>query len=153
MEVIIFQDDVSLLRPLVESWRDNADNSEFNFDMKVCVFLAQLKVMIESPGSDLLVLQSKEGRPLGLMGVMATSSPIGNGWLLYEHYWYIVPEHRGQGALKLLKAAEEWGRDRGCEKFSITASKLANRSHDRICRLYERLGFKHFETVFIKDLV
>lgn len=149
MVVEVYQGDVEDLKPLCASWRDSVEQS-FGFDMSWEVFGPELKSMIEGKSSDILVLYSKDARPLGMMGMLKLPSPIGTGWVANEHYWFVEPAHRGPGSLKLIDGAENWAKNTGCQKFVINASRLAGKDHDRLCRIYTRLGFEHFETSFIK---
>ncbi|MHC4335718.1 MAG: GNAT family N-acetyltransferase [Planctomycetota bacterium] len=152
MDVEVYAGDVEDLRELAYSWRDSADKS-YGFDMQWDVFKLELQAMIEGKATDILVLNSKDGRPLGMMGIVKMPSPIGTGWFANEHYWYVEPSHRnGGGALAMIRRAERWAKENGCLRFMINASRLAGRHHDRLCRIYQRLGFEHFETSFIKEI-
>ena len=150
MKVEIFQGDVEELRPIIESWRTTCDN-RFGFDLDVEGFENDLILMMESDHADLLVLKSKGDRLLGFMGLLSIKCSLEDSFSATEHYWYILPEHRGQG-IKMIGAAQAWARDKGCKRLMMNASRLAGRGHDKVCRLYERLGFDHFETVYIKEL-
>ena len=147
MEVRVYTGDVNRLRHLAESWQLST-NTAFNFDVKIETFLDTLKVLIDHPDGDLLVLESKGGRALGLMGIFAVRSPIGDEDTANEKFFYVLPKYRGMGGKRLIEFATKWAKKNNCKKFLITASRLANVEHDRVCRLYKKLGFEHFETVF-----
>jgi aminoglycoside 6'-N-acetyltransferase I len=55
---------------------------------------------------------------------------------------YIVPAHRGRGlARKLVAAAIDWSRQRGCTGIYVTVTPEGEARH-RLSRFYERLDFK-----------
>lgn len=55
---------------------------------------------------------------------------------------YIVPAHRGRGlARKLVDAAIDWSRQRGCTGIYVTVTPEGEARH-RLSRFYERLDFK-----------
>ncbi len=47
----------------------------------------------------------------------------------------------GAGA-KLLEAAEEWARRRGCRGMNVRSNVIRERAH----RFYERQGYEHYKT-------
>ena len=47
----------------------------------------------------------------------------------------------GAGA-RLLEAAEEWARKRGCKSMSVRSNVIRERAH----KFYERQGYEHFKT-------
>ena len=56
----------------------------------------------------------------------------------------IVAEgHRSAGAgARLLEAAEEWARRRGCSGMNVRSNVIRERAHE----FYERNGFEHYKT-------
>lgn len=136
------------LRHIAEHWQ--GEHNDFGFEMSMDEHLADLQDMIDSEGKDLLVL----GEPsIGYMGLTTFKNPLGTELFANEHYWYIVPEkRRGAGALKLIRAAQKWAIQKGCDYLLMTASKLASDLHDNVCRLYSITGFSHFETTYIKRI-
>ena len=155
MEIVVYHGDVEALRPLVEAWRSGADGS-FHLDMDNDCLLRRLGAMMDAEHQAeraLLVLQSKESRPLGFMGLLVTVSPIGTERIVNEHLWFVLPEHRGLSvAERFIEHAEVWGREHGCMQFSVTASRMANVQFERVCKMYERMGFRHYETSFIREI-
>jgi GNAT superfamily N-acetyltransferase len=57
---------------------------------------------------------------------------------------FVVGEkHRSQGAgARLLEAAEDWARRRGCESVSLRSNVIRERAH----KFYERNGYEHYKT-------
>jgi len=146
--VKIYTGEAEDLRHIAEAWQN--EHNEYGFEMLIDKHLEDLQDMIDSDGKDLLVLGNP---PAGYMGLTTFINPLGTELFANEHYWYIVPEKRsGIGALRLLRAAQYWAVSKGCKCLLMTASKLASDMHDSVCRLYEKTGFEHFETTYIKRI-
>lgn len=147
--VKIFDGKAEDLRPIADLWSKEAGG--FGIGVNVDEHLADLQDLIDSPDKDLLVLYN--GNPIGYMGIIRFKNPLGKEYFANEHYWYIAPERRGgTGAVKLIQAAQEWALQKGCQYLLMSASRLASPMHDKVCRLYEKLGFEHFETTYIKGI-
>ena len=134
------------LRHIAEHWEK--EYNDFGFEMTMAEHLADLQDMIDSDNKDVLVLGDP---PVGYIGMTTFKNPMGDGLFANEHYWYIIPKRRsGGGALRLMRAAQEWAVNKGCDYLLMTASKLASGLHDNVCKLYIKTGFEHFETTYIK---
>ena len=152
MEIVECSGDREALRPLVERWRDEANNAPYQMAMDMVWFLSHLSSLI-GDDSAVLALESDAGRPLGFMGVCVQPSPLSGEPCLNEHMWYVLPEHRSMAVTRrFIDTAEAWGRDRGGKHFLLTASHLANVDMERVGKLYGRLGFVPFETIFIRRM-
>ena len=152
MEIVEYKGDREALRPLVERWRDEANNGPYQMALDVGWFLQHLSAMV-ADGGVLLVLESDEGQPLGFMGLWVLASPLSGEPTLNEHMWYVLPEHRSMSVTrKILDRAYEWGLSGGCKHFLLTASHLANVDMERVSKLYGRLGFVPFENVFMRRI-
>ena len=152
MNVIIYKDDIEALRPIVRSWKETANKNDFG--IKVVdenKYLLDLCRMTMNPKADLLVLFD-DIRPVGYLGLEYFESPMSNQVIANEHYWYVLPESRGIGSMRLMKTAMQLAKLRGCSHLIMNASNLASDLHDRICELYEKMEMKKFETSFIKEL-
>ena len=137
---------------IVESWKAEAD-AGFKMQMDPEHFIGHLGALMDGPNSDLLVWQEPSGFVMGFMGVQVFPSPLSGEIVLEEHMWYILPRYRSLAATRaFLAAAEAWGKERGATQFILTASRLANIDAGRVMRMYGRLGFKPFETVFIRPI-
>ena len=146
-------DDVEQLRPLVESWKLQAGRTD-GIVLDVEHFIAALAVWLKSGfPATVLVLKSDQGRPLGFMGLCVFESPLGPQFIAQEHFWYVLPEHRSMAVSGMfLDAAYAWAKEHGAAAFSLTASRMANTEMERVCRMYERWGFRHYESSFIKEV-
>lgn len=68
-----------------------------------------------------------------------------------ESMWYIKSEHRSKGiASELLRYVTQECYDRKCN--NIIVGHTANVMPEHMKRFYQQLGFKLFETHYIKDL-
>ena len=76
--------------------------------------------------------------------VMAPWTPL---MVASDLLFYIVPEKRGTlMGMRLLKAYIEWAKDKGCAEARLSIASGINEK--RVGRMYERLGFKPFGTVY-----
>ena len=144
----------ALLAPIAESWRQEANGASFGLTIDTESHLQDLQRLIQSDDSAVLILVQgeKELFVIGYMGLQFFKNPLGPETVAQEHYWYVLPEKRGKGSLRLLSAADEWAKRHDCSHLIMNASHLASDSHDKVCRLYERKGYQPFETSFIKEL-
>jgi len=70
----------------------------------------------------------------------------------YVEGWYVAPEHRRRGVgRRLIEAAEQWARSRGCTEMGSDAEIANTLSH----RAHAALGYEEVERVvsFAKRLV
>lgn len=150
MKVIALQD-VSVLAPLAQAWLMEV-NGDFGIDIDVAAHLKDLQDFVNGEQSDVLGLETESGAIAGYMGVHWFFNHMGRGKFASEHYWYVHPDHRGVGSMRLMNAAMNWAKDKGCSHFLATASELASGLHDKVCRLYEKMGMKRFETTYICEV-
>jgi len=153
MKVEIFNGDVSELYSLIDEWIAALSNKEFNVTFDKDSYVRDVRDLINRDNADMLVIRHPEAGIVGLMGIVSFRSPFSDEKWASEHYCYIKRDHRdSHGFDALLNVADKWSKRMGCKKLILNASVLANRRHDLVCRLYERKGYKHFETSFIKEL-
>lgn len=150
MPVKEYNGDAEALRPLAEAWEKECNGEKFKINLDIEVFLRGLQGLIGGEQSTLLVLYRDE--PVGLMGVRVFNSPIGNQRIANEHLYFVLPEERGLSSIRLIRAAEQWAREKNCSHLILNASTLASDLHDKVCRLYGRMGLAKFETSYIRNL-
>jgi len=140
----------AVLRPLVERWRKEA-NTDMGLHLMVDFVLAELQAMIDAPDSDvlLLILDDVIG---GFMGIQTIRSSTGPELLAAEHFWYVAPEKRGRGALRMIDAAKQWAKDRNLGHMLFNASFLASDKADDVARLFERKGMTKFEVSYLAEI-
>ena len=150
MEVSECRSIISLM-PLIESWQNECNARMFDINMEINEILRDVLRMIESNESIIFVLSDKE-KVVGVMGLVIFKSPLGSQRIANEHYWYVLPEHRGRASLKLLAAGKAWAKEKRCSHIIANASMLASDLHDSVCHMYEEIGMKKFETTYIMAL-
>lgn len=83
--------------------------------------------------------------PTGMIAMVAYDHPFSGERTAFEVVWWVDPEARGDG-VRLLKAAEDWARERGATAMQMVAP------NDRVGALYRRLGYEAVETSFQRRL-
>jgi len=151
MKTEIFKGDIKLLVPIAIEWQKKASGNDFGITMDMPYHLADLQALISNDDTDLLALYSGD-KIIGYMGIMLYRSPLGEQLLANERYYYVLPEYRGFGSLRLIKAAMDWAKTKGCTHIQFSVNKMASSMYDKTCKLYEKLGMKPFEMSFIKEL-
>ena len=107
--------------------------------------------LINGENSDLLVIRDSD-KIVGVMGILCFNDPLGGQLWAQEHLWYVLPDHRGMPAFRLLKMAKEWAKEKGCTHIVLSANALISNMHETICTLYEKMGMKKCETSYIERL-
>ena len=145
-------EDIQKLRPIACEWRDTCNGDRFGIEIDVKAHLADLARLIEREDADLFLLVN-EGKAVGYIGVTIFDSPLGGQKVAQEHYWFVTGKNRGRGVMKLIRAVNEWAKEKGCSHIIFNASNLASDKHDNLCVFYEKIGFSKFETSFIKEII
>ena len=148
----LFQDNVEVLRPIAEAWEQEMRANAFGIianDMNK--YLAGLDELSHSNDADLLVLYD-DSVPVGYIGLQYFDSPLGKQRMANEHFFYVIPEKRGMASMRLMRLAKQVAKAKGCSHIIFNASNLASDLHDKVCKLYERIGMKKFETSFISEV-
>lgn len=83
----------------------------------------------------------------GVLMARTFDHPFGAGLWAKETVWFIRPQARGRGAIRMLDAYEAWARERGC-----TAIGMASLASNDVSSLYLRRGYQPAETHFTKGL-
>ncbi len=83
----------------------------------------------------------------GLLMAAAYEHPFGAGRIAKETVWFVSPEARGRGSIRMLDAYENWARSVGCVSVG-----MASLSRNDVSSLYERRGYNAVETHFMKSL-
>jgi GNAT superfamily N-acetyltransferase len=85
------------------------------------------------------------GSPVGMVGVLVYDHPLTGKTVGSELIWWVEPSARSTRAgVKLLKASEEWAKERGALSMQFMSW------HGRLKEFYERLGYRELETVYEK---
>jgi hypothetical protein len=138
------------LLPIAQDWVNGVRENSFGLEVTVTRFMDDLQRLVDNDNSDLFVLVKDV--PVGLLGMTIFTSPIGNNRIANEHYWYVLPEHRSVESIRMLSVAKKWAKDNGCSHLMMNASNLASDLHDRVSGVYERMGMKKMETVYMQRI-
>jgi len=137
------------LLSLTREWEKEVDWS-LGFNPSPEFLAEELDKLVSDPDSDVIVLIDSE--IVGMLALTIQKYPISNEIVASERAWFVKAEKRGVGSIRLIREAEMWAKEKGCTHFLMYASNLASGLHDKVCRLYQRLGMKLFETSFVKEL-
>lgn len=143
---------IESIRSLAVEWKAFCSCDQFGLEVDVNEFLAGLMDLVDGDKSDLLLLMDND-EIVGLLGLTQFQSPFGKEQVASEHYMFIKQGHSITGSKRLIEAAEEWAKSKGCSHLIMNASNAASDLHDKVCKFYERLGLSKFETSFIKEIL
>jgi len=91
----------------------------------------------------------KEGKVVGVMSGIFTTELITKRKIFQETIWFMDKEYRKYG-IKLYRHVENWVREQGCEAMLMGC--LSNSKFDKLVKFYEKIGYKHLESQFMKEL-
>lgn len=97
-------------------------------------------------------LVADDGHIVGMLGGLF--SPV---YFNYSHtsgeelFWFVADDAPQMTGIKLLKAMESAARDKGCRSWQMKS--LDRLGGERMVRLYERMGYRRAESMFIKELL
>jgi GNAT superfamily N-acetyltransferase len=151
-EIKLFNGDIESLRPIANSWYETTKDNDFNLDIDIGHHLSDLLMLAAGDESDLIVLYDDDGTPVGYLGLKYFISPLSKQRIAAEHYFYVMPEKRGMASMRLIKGARFLAEQKGCSHIIFNASNLASDLHDKLCRVYEKLEMKFFESCFISEV-
>lgn len=87
----------------------------------------------------------------GALAAVAYDDLFTGDKIAVELWWFVLPAHRGgRSAIGLLKAYEQWARDRGCRRCNMI--HLESLQPEKIGRLYSSMGYSKVETAWSKSL-
>ncbi len=124
--------------------RESHEAAGFTFPFQAAYADRLFQQHMASPMACVLVAGS---RAHGVLMACASEHPFGAGRIAKETVWYVTPEARGRGAVKMLDSYEAWARSVGC-----VSAGMASLSTNDVSSLYERRGYSAVETHFMKPL-
>lgn len=92
-----------------------------------------------------------DGHCLGGVGGTLATLPLTGKTVALEMFWYILPEYRGTGGVRLLKRFEEWAREQGCDEVVMILLECS--MADKLDKFYQRIGYAPMERSYRKELV
>ena len=141
---------VSVIRPLYDAWLEIANGEEFGLDLDPAVTDDTMRTLLES-GGILLVAYDDNDIPVGFFAVSPMPSAFGKQIMAAETMWFALPSAPRAG-FALFKAAKKWAAENNCSHLMVSGSRLASELHDKVWHFCERLGAKHFETVYLLEI-
>jgi GNAT superfamily N-acetyltransferase len=86
-----------------------------------------------------------DGKLVGMLGFLMFDHPMSGIRTAGELFWWIEPEHRGEGG-RLLQAAEDLAREQGAKNILMIAPD------ERVGVLYRRRNYQFVESAYQKAL-
>lgn len=105
--------------------------------------MAELAAQLAQAGC--LLVSERDGELVGMLGFVVYPHFISGETTAGEVFWWVEPEHRGEG-VKLLREAERCARTAGAAKMQMIAPT------DRVATLYQRLGYEFVEASYQRAL-
>jgi len=144
--------DPKVLAPIVDEWLSETNADKFGLEIDKDKAIQDLRSLVLSSEAELFLLVIDE-RVVGFSGVIIYENALTDHKIANEHYWFVLPKYRkGKNPMRLLRAIEKWAKDNECSHMIMNASNLASDNHDKVVRIYERLGYSLFETSLIKRI-
>ena len=103
-----------------------------------------ITTMLANPEAVVLV-SGLDATLTGMIALLVYDHPYSGERMAFEAVWWVEPEARGDG-VRLLRAAEQWARERGAIAMQMVAP------NERVGNLYARLGYAPVETSYQRSL-
>lgn len=100
-------------------------------------------------GTGVILASFKENTITGAIGAVLTQHLFSSKMMAVECFWYVLPEHRGDG-IRLLKAFEEWAVKAGAELLAMI--HLLSLQPEKLGSLYRRMGYHPVEVNYLKEI-
>lgn len=107
--------------------------------------LADIAERLATRDDSVLFVSEQDGEIVGMIGAYIYAHPYSSEPFATELFWWVEPEHRGQG-VRLLKQVQQWAATHGAVKLQVVAP------NERVANVYERLGFAKVETCYQRSL-
>ncbi len=96
-----------------------------------------------------IFLMMQGDKVIGVIAGLISKQLMSHKRVFQEIVWYVDKDHRGQG-VRLLRFIENWCAEEGI--VQIIMARMHNSMPDTMGEFYERMGYKPFETHYIKDV-
>ena len=146
---IVETKDVAAIRPLYDAWLAIANGEEFGLELDTEVAEMSAQRLIEQGG--VLLVAYDEGNPIGFMLISPVPSAVSKQIVAMCSFWFALP-NVGIAGPSLIEAAKRWTAKNSYSHLLLSGSKLASDSHDKICRYCEKIGARHFETIYLLEV-
>jgi GNAT superfamily N-acetyltransferase len=105
--------------------------------------MAELATQLAATGG--LLVSERNGALVGMLGYVIYPHFISGETTCNEAFWWVEPEHRGEG-VKLLREAEKRAKEAGAKNMAMIAP------NDRVANLYRRMGYEFVESAYQRTL-
>lgn len=127
--------DIPRMVEMGRRFRSESSYSEFLADNPERMTLLGRQLL----AADGLLVSEKDGKLIGMLGFIIHSHFISGELVAGEVFWWMEPEHRGEG-LKLVDEAKRRARLAGAVSLDMIAP------NERVARFYRRLGYQWMES-------
>lgn len=107
--------------------------------------MASLVTLLVEQPHGVVFVSERAGQVTGMIGLLLFDQPLSGDRMATELFWWVEPEHRGQG-VRLLKHAETWARAQGAKALQMIAPT------EGVEQLYRRLGYDRIEVAYQRAL-
>lgn len=109
--------------------------------------IATLARQLMDGGGGAFVNETSDGLVNGMIGLIVIQQPMSGEFIATELAWWIDPAARGgKAGLALLARAEAWAKAKGATRLQMIAPS------DKVCRVYEKLGFQRVEVAYMRAI-
>jgi hypothetical protein len=135
---------------LANAWMEEYGNfKRFGIDNNPIIIVATVLATMESGNGAVFVAENNKGELVGIMSCFLYDNTTSNGTAMNENIFYVMKKYRKIAGIKLLLKAIQWGVEMKCETIQVSASKVMEDTYDDAKKLYKRLGFEEYETIFV----
>lgn len=114
---------------------------------------ARVSANIANPNFFFLILETSDGEIIGFLAGYLAEYDFADDYFADEWHFYIVPEYRGGiAAIKMLKAYENWCREKNAREMYFTWFGHFSDAHDAPDSIFARLGFEKTGATYWKLL-
>lgn len=110
---------------------------------------AKYEQMVRDGIACLFIMEDGGGKMIGGLGCIKGQDLHSPRTIAVETYWYVHPEHRGEGKA-LLDHFENWAKENGCDATAMI--HLSDSMPESLESLYVRRGYSLVEKHFIKKV-
>lgn len=117
------------------------------------VFIRNWNIFYERNIGTVLTLWDDRHTLIGGLGGLLAPDLFDARLCASEIFWFVAKEHRaGSGALRLLKAYEDWAFEQGAVEARLVFLK-GGVADERLEKVYRKMGYREREIGFYKPLV
>lgn len=101
-------------------------------------------------GNGVIFQAERDGQAVGWIGGMVVPDHLTGNVTGMELFWYALPEHRGLGAVKLLRRLESWMKTHGAARLWMV--HLTKINPEKMAAFYVNSGYQLLEHFYLKEL-